>query len=63
MTEVHDVDPESYAHGWRKSITEAIEAAFQAEGVPLGEARGIDLDARRKNPIHEYKVKLKDPTG
>ena len=62
MQELHDIDVEAYRDGWRKTVAEAIHAAFVADGVPLDEPRQIDLWARMKNPIHEYKVVLRPPS-
>jgi hypothetical protein len=58
MSLYEEVDPESYAQGWRKSLQEALDAAMA--DVPVGEEREVDvIYVRKRNPIHEYRITLK----
>jgi hypothetical protein len=54
MSLYEEVDPESYAQGWRKSLQEALDAAM------ADEEREVDvIYVRKRNPIHEYRITLK----
>jgi hypothetical protein len=58
MSEQSEPDPEALAQGWRRQLEAAVEAAM--EDVPVDEVREIDvIYARKKNPIHEYRVTLR----
>jgi hypothetical protein len=56
MAHYEEIDVESYAQGWRKSIQEAVDAALADEKVPAGEEREVVLYGRKKNPFHEYRA-------
>jgi hypothetical protein len=60
MTQYEEINAESYAQGWRKSVQEAVDAALLDPEVPVGEAREVEVIlGRKKNPFHEYKAILK----
>lgn len=56
MAHYEEVDAESYAQGWRKTIQEAVDAALADEKVPAGEEREVVIIGRKKNPFHEYRA-------
>ena len=60
--EYEGINRESYAQGWRRELKEAIDAALEENGVPVGETAIIDyieVKRVRKNPIHDYRVVLR----
>ncbi|HET8874209.1 MAG TPA: hypothetical protein VFM83_11035 [Gaiellaceae bacterium] len=56
MTQYEEVDAESYAQGWRKTVQEAADAAMANVEVPIGEERELVIYGRKKNPFHEYRA-------
>ena len=56
-------EPSEYTAGWYGTLQEAAAAALdEAEGLELEQAREIVFQGQKKNPIHEFKAKLK-PTN
>jgi hypothetical protein len=60
MAHYEEIDVESYAQGWRKTIQEAVDAALAEANVPVGEEREVDvIYGRKRNPFHEYRATLR----
>ena len=56
-------EPSEYTAGWYGTLQEAADAALdEAEDLELEQAREIVFQGKKKNPIHEFKAKLK-PTN
>lgn len=56
-------EPTEYTAGWYGTLQEAADAALdEAEDLELEQAREIVFQGQKKNPIHEFKAKLK-PTN
>jgi hypothetical protein len=56
-------EPSEYTAGWYGTLQEAADAALdEAEDLELEQAREIVFQGQKKNPIHEFKAKLK-PTN
>ena len=53
---------EQYTPGWYGSLQEAADAALREEDVELEQSREFVFYGQKKNPIHEFKAKLK-PAG
>lgn len=54
-----ETDEEDYARGFRRELKEAVNAALERDGVPVGDTRVIDyieVKRVRENPIHDYRV-------
>jgi hypothetical protein len=46
--------------GWYATLQEAADAALdEAEDLEMEQAREIVFQGQKKNPIHEFKAKLK----
>lgn len=53
-------EPSEYTPGWYGTLQEAANAALnEAEDLELEQAREIVFQGQKKNPIHEFKAKLK----
>jgi hypothetical protein len=53
-------EPSEYTPGWYGTLQEAANAALnEAEDLKLEQAREIVFQGQKKNPIHEFKAKLK----
>jgi hypothetical protein len=60
--EYEGINREAYAQGWRREFKEAIDAALEEAGVPVGDTALIDyieVKRVRRNPIHDYRVVLR----
>jgi len=56
-------EPSEYTQGWYGTLQEAANAALdEAEDLELEQSREIVFQGQKKNPIHEFKAKLK-PTN
>lgn len=56
-------EPSEYTAGWYGTLQEAADVALdEAEDLELEQAREIVFQGQKKNPIHEFKAKLK-PTN
>lgn len=55
-------EQEEYTPGWYGTLQEAANAALrEEEDLELEQAREIVFQGQKKNPIHEFKAKLKPP--
>ena len=48
-----------YERGFRRELKDAVDAAFERDGVPVGDTRVIsyiEVKRVRKNPLHDYRV-------
>lgn len=54
MTENEQLTP-----GWYGTLQEAADAALAEDDVEYDQIREIDFEGRKKNPIHEFKAKLR----
>ena len=52
---------DAIAHGWRRDLREAVNAALVRDGVPIGQSVEIVVEVRRlsENPIHDYLVSFR----
>jgi hypothetical protein len=50
---------DEFTPGWYGTLQEAADAALDEEDVELEQVREIVFQAQKKNPIHEFKAKLK----
>ncbi len=55
-------EQDEYTPGWYGTLQEAVDAALQQDDVELGQIREIAFQGRKKNPIHEFRVKLRPPS-
>jgi hypothetical protein len=55
-------EQDEYTPGWYGSLQEAANAALREEDVELEQAREFIFYGQKRNPIHEFKAKLK-PAG
>jgi hypothetical protein len=47
--------------GWYETLQEAANAALEEEDVEFNKIHEVVFEGRKKNPIHEFKAKLKPP--
>ena len=53
-------EPSEYTPGWYGTLQEAADAALdEARDLDLEQVHEIVFQAQKKNPIHEFKAKLK----
>lgn len=53
-------DPSEHTQGWYGTLQEAADAALdEARDLGLEQVREIVFQGQKKNPIHEFKAKLK----
>jgi hypothetical protein len=55
----NDGEEEQYTPGWYGTLQEAANAAVQEEGVDFEHSYDVTFQARKKNPLHEYKANLR----
>jgi hypothetical protein len=57
MPEYEGIDEESFKAGWRRELKDAVDAALI--DIPIGEERVIDIWVKKRNPLHDYRVALR----
>ena len=45
--------------GWYETLQEAADAALAETNIELNQIHQLTFDGRKKNPLHEYKAKLR----
>ena len=55
-------EQEEYTRGWYGTLQEAANAALAEEDVELNQIRDVVFEGRKKNPIHEFRAKLRPPS-
>lgn len=48
-----------YTPGWYGTVQEAANNAVEAEEIDLNQIYELTFQARKKNPLHEYKAHLR----